>query len=80
MLHPDPITGGIDGNLNIAMDSGALFARKFDLEVRLCHLSDITPPHARPTRQTTRPLSRALESLQQALMIAGVAVKLLPLK
>ncbi|CAM9851846.1 unnamed protein product, partial [Pylaiella littoralis] len=33
VLHPDPMTGGKDGNINIAMDSGALFARKFDLEV-----------------------------------------------
>lgn len=38
VLHPDPITGGIDGNLNMAMDSGALFARKFDLEVRFVAL------------------------------------------
>eukprot|EP00903_Cladosiphon_okamuranus_P019304 g17744.t1 len=33
VLHPDPITGGVDGNVNVAMESGALFARKFDLEV-----------------------------------------------
>lgn len=34
MLHPDPITSGVDGNVNVAMESGALFARKFDSEVR----------------------------------------------
>lgn len=34
MLHPDPITSGVNGNVNVAMESGALFARKFDLEVR----------------------------------------------
>lgn len=31
VLHPDPITGG---NVGVAMQSGALFARKFDSEVR----------------------------------------------
>ncbi|CAM9458612.1 unnamed protein product [Ectocarpus sp. 13 AM-2016] len=30
VLHPDPITGGTSGNVNVAMNSGALFARKFD--------------------------------------------------
>eukprot|EP00752_Nemacystus_decipiens_P018256 g16381.t2 len=35
VLHPDPITSGVDGNVNVAMESGALFARKFDLEVDL---------------------------------------------
>lgn len=30
VLHPDPITSA---NLGLAMQSGALFARKFDLEV-----------------------------------------------
>ncbi|CAN0083954.1 unnamed protein product, partial [Ectocarpus sp. 8 AP-2014] len=33
VLHPDPITGGASGNVNVAMDSGALFARKFDTKV-----------------------------------------------
>ncbi|CAM9341638.1 unnamed protein product [Ectocarpus fasciculatus] len=33
VLHPDPITGGTSGNVNVAMDSGALFARKFDTKV-----------------------------------------------
>lgn len=30
VLHPDPIT---NANVRLAMDSGALFARKFDLKV-----------------------------------------------
>lgn len=30
VLHPDPIT---NTNIGLAMDSGALFARKFDLKV-----------------------------------------------
>lgn len=43
MLHPDPITSGANGNVNDAMESGALFARKFDFEVRLVVRQDY--PH-----------------------------------
>ena len=49
MLHPDPITSGVDGNVNVAMESGALFARKFDLEVRSIALENaavrLSGPH-----------------------------------
>lgn len=38
VLHPEPITGG---NVGDAMQSGALFARKFDLEV--CDVSASNP-------------------------------------
>lgn len=38
VLHPDPITGGPDGNVKLAMESGALFARKFDSKVGTCFI------------------------------------------
>lgn len=42
VLHPDPITSD---NVGEAMESGALFARKFDLEVRYNSLRCVVMRH-----------------------------------